>query len=118
MEKINEGEKELLLGAKARSGKTYCVGGLLLKYYKKYKKLNALIITPAPTETLTQFTDDLFHKFQDFIGINIVEIKKGIDFENMQLQDKNIIKCMNLFTHQIFLLIINQVTKEIAIFCL
>ena len=91
MEKINEGEKELLLGAKARSGKTYCVGGLLLKYYKKYKKLNALIITPAPTETLTQFTDDLFHKFQDFIGINIVEIKKGIDFENMQLQDKNII---------------------------
>ena len=28
MERIDEGEKELLLGAKARSGKTYCVGGL------------------------------------------------------------------------------------------
>jgi len=34
MERIDEGEKDLLLGAKARSGKTYCVGGLFNKYYK------------------------------------------------------------------------------------
>ena len=91
LEKINEGEKDLLLGAKARSGKTYCVGGLFVKYYKKYNKLNALIITPAPTETLSQFTDDLFHKFRDFIGINIIEIKKGSDFIGMTLQTNNII---------------------------
>jgi hypothetical protein len=91
LEKIDEGEKDLLLGAKARSGKTYCVGGLFVKYYKKYNKLNALIITPAPTETLSQFTDDLFHKFRDFIGINIIEIKKGSDFIGMTLQTNNII---------------------------
>lgn len=91
LEKIDEGEKNLLLGAKARSGKTYCVGGLFVKYYKKYNKLNALIITPAPTETLSQFTDDLFHKFRDFIGINIIEIKKGSDFIGMTLQTNNII---------------------------
>ena len=91
LEKIDEGEKDLLLGAKARSGKTYCVGGLFIKYYKKYSKLNALIITPAPTETLSQFTDDLFHKFRDFIGINIIEIKKGSDFIGMTLQTNNII---------------------------
>ena len=92
LEKIDEGEKELLLGAKARSGKTYCVGGLFVKYYKKYNNtLNALIITPAPTETLSQFTDDLFHKFRDFIGINIIEIKKGSDFSSMTLQANNII---------------------------
>jgi hypothetical protein len=91
MKKINEGEKELLLGAKARSGKTYCVGGLFVKYHKKYSSLNSLIITPAPTETLSQFTDDLFHKFRDFIGINIVEVKKGCDFDSMVLQDNNII---------------------------
>ena len=91
MEKIDEGEKDLLLGAKARSGKTYMVGGLFNKYQQKYSTLNALIITPAPTETLTQFTDDLFHKFRDFNGINIVEIKKGSDFETMVLQEKNII---------------------------
>ena len=91
MERIDEGEKELLLGAKARSGKTYCVGGLFIKYHEKYLSLNGLIITPAPTETLSQFTDDLFHKFIDFNGINIVEIKKGTDFETMVLQGNNII---------------------------
>ena len=91
MKKIVAGEKELLLGAKARSGKTYCVGGLFIKYYKHAGRLNALIITPAPTETLSQFTDDLFRKFRDFIDINIVEIKKGCDFECMNLQGNNII---------------------------
>ena len=91
MKKINEGEKKLLLGAKARSGKTYCVGGLFIKYHKKYNVINSLIITPAPTETLSQFTDDLFHKFRDFNEINIVEIKKGTDFETMILQENNII---------------------------
>lgn len=91
MDRIDEGEKDLLLGAKARSGKTYCVGGLFLKYYKKYVSLNGLIITPAPTETLSQFTNDLFHKFRDFNGINIVEIKKGTDFENMVIEEDNIV---------------------------
>jgi len=91
MERIDEGEKDLLLGAKARSGKTYCVGGLFNKYYKKYVSLNGLIITPAPTETLSQFTDDLFHKFRDFNGINVVEIKKGTDFKTMVLTQNNII---------------------------
>jgi hypothetical protein len=91
MERIDEGEKELLLGAKARSGKTYCVGGLFIKYHTKFGVINGLIITPAPTETLSQFTDDLFHKFRDFNGINVVEIKKGTDFETIVLTQNNII---------------------------
>jgi hypothetical protein len=91
MNRIEEGEKELLLGAKWRSGKTYSVGGLLLSYYAKRGCLNALIITPAPTETLSQFTDDLFHKFRDFQGIHVVEIKKGSDFGTMVLQRNNVI---------------------------
>lgn len=90
MEKIDEGCKQLLLGAKARSGKTYCVGGLIIKYYKKYKSINALIITPAPNETLSQFTEDLFHKFRDFDRLNIIEIKQGSDFESMTLRDNNV----------------------------
>ena len=91
MERIDIGENELLLGAKARSGKTYCVGNLFIKYLKKYLSLNGLIITPAPTETISQFTDDLFNKFSDFNGINIVEIKKGSDFQKLILTEKNII---------------------------
>ena len=80
MESVECGETQLLLGAKARSGKTYCIGGLFVEYYRKYGNINALVVTPAPTETLSQFTDDLFHKFRDFIGINIIEIKtsKGV----------------------------------------
>lgn len=89
--RIEAGETDVLIAAKARSGKTYCVGGLFVKYFKKYKKINALIITPAPTETLSQFTDDLFHKYRDFIGINIIEIKKGSDFDHLILQSNNII---------------------------
>ena len=91
MIKIEGGSRELLLGAKARSGKTYCVGGLLIKYYKKYNKLNALIITPCPTETMPQFTDDLFNKFRDFIPFNILEIKRSADISTEKIPDNNII---------------------------
>lgn len=91
MKSIHEEELEFLIAAKPRSGKTYIVGGLCIKYFNKYASLNALIITPAPTETLSQFTDDLFHKFRDFNGINIVEIKKGTDFKTMVLKENNII---------------------------
>jgi hypothetical protein len=91
MNVINNGKKELLLGAKARSGKTYCVGNLFINYYRKYLTLNGLIITPAPSETISQFTDDLFHKFRDFNNINIIEIKKSVDFKNMTVQESNII---------------------------
>jgi len=91
MNRISEGHCEFLLGAKARSGKTYCVGGLLIKFYRKNGVINALIITPSRFETIPQFTDDLFRKFQDFYGINIVEITGGSDFDTMVLQKNNII---------------------------
>jgi hypothetical protein len=58
---------------------------------KEFGYLNALIITPAPSETIPQFTDDLFCKFGDFIGINIVEIKTGKDFETMTLTNKTLL---------------------------
>jgi len=91
MKQIDSNSKSLLLGAKPRSGKTYCCGGLFIKYLKTRGVLNALIITPAPSETISQFTDDLFRKFRDFIGINIIEIKKGDDFESIVLKENNII---------------------------
>ena len=63
---IHKGNKSFLWGCKCRSGKTYMVGGLIIKLLNIKSKLNVLIITPAPTETITQFTDDLFHKFKNF----------------------------------------------------
>jgi site-specific DNA-methyltransferase (adenine-specific) len=72
-------------------GKTYCVGALFIKYYKQYNKLNALIITPSPTETMPQFTDDMFNKFRDFNHINIIEIKCSADIPTVELPKNNII---------------------------
>ena len=63
---IGEGNKSFLWGCKCRSGKTYMIGGIIIKQFDIKKQLNVLIITPAPTETVPQFTDDLFNKFKDF----------------------------------------------------
>jgi hypothetical protein len=60
------GQKQILWGCKCRSGKTFMVGGLIAKRKEIKDSYNALIITPAPTETMPQFTDDLFCKFNDF----------------------------------------------------
>ena len=57
---IEESNKSFLWGCKCRSGKTYMVGGIINKQYDLKKFLNVLIITPAPSETLPQFTDELF----------------------------------------------------------
>ena len=35
---------------------------------------NALIITPAPTETTPQFTDDLFNKYKEFNSCKIIQL--------------------------------------------
>ena len=96
IEKIREGKDEFLIGFKPRSGKTYTVGGLLSEFNRLHLsrnevRLNALIITPAPSETMSQFTDDLFHKFTDFIGINIVEIKRGSDIKDIKWEANNIV---------------------------
>jgi len=89
MHSIKAGEKDFLMAWKCRAGKTYGIGGLLNAYYKKYQKLNAMVITPAPTETVSQFTKDLFHKFRDFDEINIIEIKNGKELQKIVLGDSN-----------------------------
>ena len=89
---IEEGNKSFLWGCKCRSGKTYMVGGLIIKQHEIKKKLNVLIITPAPSETTPQFTEDLFHKFKDFTNFKIhnIESSKLINGINDNLGDNNI----------------------------
>ena len=72
---INQGEKTFY-GDVSVSGKTYMCGGLVVKYYNLKKKINALI-TPAPSETIPQFEEDLFLKFCDFDDLNIINLKKS-----------------------------------------
>ena len=90
---ISEGENIFLWGWKCRAGKTFGIGGLLLKYYKKFYKCNCLIITPAPTETIPQFVNDMFNKYRDFNQFNIIDIKNGLELKSIKLKKNNIIIC-------------------------
>jgi hypothetical protein len=87
---IEEGNKSFLWGCKCRSGKTYMFGSLIIKQYEIMQKLNVLIITPAPTETAPQFTDDLFNKFRDFEPFKIHHIDGYKNINNLVLGDSNI----------------------------
>lgn len=87
---IEEGYKCFLWGCKCRSGKTYMFGGLIIKQFEIKQKLNVLIITPAPTETAPQFTDDLFNKFKEFKAFKIHHIDGSKNIESLVLDVSNI----------------------------
>jgi len=87
---IQEGNKSFLWGCKCRSGKTYMFGGVIIKQFNLKKKLNVLIITPAPTETAPQFTNDLFNKFKDFDKFKIHHIEGSKSIESIETTDNNI----------------------------
>ena len=86
---IKNSEKNILWGWKCRAGKTYGVGGLLIKYLNTFNKCNCLIITPAPSETLSQFVDDMFNKFRDFNNFEILDIKNGKKLKSIKLSKNN-----------------------------
>ena len=88
---IKEGLKSFLWGSKCRSGKTYMSGGIVIKEADKKDKYNVLIITPAPTETTTQFTDDLFDKFKDFEYFKIHNIEGSKSIKKLKFDNYNIL---------------------------
>jgi len=92
---IEEGYKCFLWGCKCRSGKTYMFGGLIIKQFEIKQKLNVLIITPAPTETIPQFTDDLFNKFKEFELFKIHHINNSKNIESLILSENNNIFVMS-----------------------
>ena len=87
---IEENYKSFLWGCKCRSGKTYMSGGIIIKEADKKDKLNVLIITPAPTETTPQFTDDLFDKFKDFDFFKVHNIEGSKSLKKLNLENNNI----------------------------
>ena len=91
IDKIDNGYNKILWGWKCRAGKTYGVGHLIEKYYQYFEELNALIITPAPSETLSQFGCEMFNKFINFRYFNIFEIKKGKDLDNIIYDNNNVV---------------------------
>lgn len=90
---INKQKNGVLVGAIPRSGKSYIMAGSILEYVKIYdikypqgKKLNFLMITPAPNETFGEYTD-IFQNYIDFQNNNI-ECKVFRDKINSKDLDK------------------------------
>jgi hypothetical protein len=82
---IEQGEKNVLVGAIPRSGKSYIMAGTIIEYVKKQeelhpgKKVKFLLITPAPNETFGEY-EKIFNKYIEFdiLGIDVVTYKDGV----------------------------------------
>ena len=83
---IEHGEKNILVGAIPRSGKSYIMAGTILDYIKTQeqldpgKKVKFLLITPAPNETFSEY-ETIFNKYIEFdkLGIDVVTYKDGVN---------------------------------------
>jgi len=79
------------------------VGGLIVKQLEIKQQLNVLIITPAPTETTPQFTDDLFNHFKDFDKFKIHHMDGSKNIERLVFGHNNIVvaskQLLQKYTH-------------------
>jgi hypothetical protein len=84
-ELIDEGEKNVLVGAIPRSGKSFVMAGTILEYIKRSeeenpdKKIKILLITPAPNETFGEYRD-IFDNYSDFENI-VVDVHQGANLK-------------------------------------
>jgi hypothetical protein len=83
---IGNGEKQFLWACKCRSGKTFMAGSQIIELLEERTNVNVLIITPAPTETLPQFTDELFNSYIDFNDFNIHCITSGKMLKSLEIE--------------------------------
>ena len=87
---IEHGEKNILVGAIPRSGKSYIMAGTILEYVKKQeelhpgKKVKFLIMTPVPNETFGEY-ETIFNKYIEFekLGIDVVTYKGKVKSKNV-----------------------------------
>jgi hypothetical protein len=87
---IENGEKNILVGAIPRSGKSYIMAGTILEYVKKSmklypdKKLKFLMMTPAPNETFGEYRA-IFSNYIEFdqLGIDVVTYKENVKIKDV-----------------------------------
>ena len=103
---IYKNQKKILVGAIPRSGKTFIMAGTILadviKHRDEGKKSynNYIIITPAPNETLSQYSK-AFNDYYDFANNNIVTIDVK-DEPNKQISSSDLKGKVN--KHNVFLI--------------
>ena len=103
---IYKNQKKILVGAIPRSGKTFIMAGTILadviKHRDEGKKSfnNYIIITPAPNETLSQYSK-AFNDYYDFANNDIVTIDVK-DEPNKQISSSDLKGKVN--KHNVFLI--------------
>ena len=103
---IEKEQKKILVGAIPRSGKTFIMAGTILADVIKDKKNgikgfnNYVIITPAPNETLSQYSK-AFNDYYDFANNDIVTIDVK-DEPNKQISSSDLKGEVN--KHNVFLI--------------
>ena len=103
---IDKNQKRILVGAIPRSGKTFIMAGTILadviKHRDEGKKSynNYIIITPAPNETLSQYSK-AFNDYYDFANNDIVTIDVK-DEPNKQISSSDLKGKVN--KHNVFLI--------------
>lgn len=72
IKKKDKSNKNILIGAVPRTGKTFILGGIIKNFIENFKRpsYNFLILTPAPTETIPQYKE-LFENYLDFNNLSI-----------------------------------------------
>ncbi len=88
MDLIQTGHNKILWGCKCRCGKCYMCGGLIDTYLQIKSQFNVLIITPAPTETKSQFME-LFQTHNNFNQFEIIDISQGSDLDDLDSTKSN-----------------------------
>jgi hypothetical protein len=90
---IHKGNKNILVGAIPRSGKTYIMAGTILQHVKQHTNErtynNYVIITPSPNETLIQYKE-AFDNHIDFKRYNIEAgiVKEG-KYKDIEFNENN-----------------------------
>jgi len=83
---IENKEKNILVGAIPRSGKSYIMAGTILEYVRSQEKLHPgkkvkfLLMTPSPNDTFGEY-ENIFNKYIEFdkLGIDVVTYKDGVN---------------------------------------
>ena len=86
---IEEKEKNILVGAIPRSGKSYIMAGTILEYVKQHelssksgKKLKFLMMTPVPNETFVEY-QSIFNNHIEFEGIEVITYNEGVNLKQI-----------------------------------
>tara|TARA_B100000902_G_scaffold52004_1_gene58681 strand:+ start:296 stop:5149 length:4854 start_codon:yes stop_codon:yes gene_type:complete len=98
-------EKNILVGAIPRSGKSYIMAGTILEYIKQHelsnssKKLKFLIMTPAPNETIPEY-ESIFNNYIEFEGIEVITSTQEHIINSNKICSNNNKHCVILISKQ------------------